>query len=450
MATDGDIKDMFGSDSESEEETFKGSSSNPSAVNESASGLFGSDSESDADEQPKKLKKATPAPKKKSASKPPKPAQRKPQRSAADDDDEDSLKPPPRGKGDEYDSGEEVVRTKDDEAFIDDEDDLGGVLDEYNQEKQRFHDERPDEDDDDDDEGERYSRGGGGREDDYFEETLKSMKSGRGRSKMKLSPQEIESLVQEVLYKMDKAYTDDQISIEAKVPAFEKLKLVDKLAILLRKVQLQLPMLDFNLLEIIKKWIHPKENGELPNLGLRTKILDIVQRLPIDKEHLKRSGFGKVIMILWKHPDESPENKEVCRQLIDRWSRNVFSKTLDFSKLGELEAEKREANGGALSRPDRRLPSRGMEAVRNKGFLNKAAPTETSGGSERVRMPEQIRIDFTMRPQPKVDATQIPSTKLDPESKKARLMKRMQVIARPTKRAKRAVKMSIEGRGLQS
>ncbi|RHY32999.1 hypothetical protein DYB32_001985 [Aphanomyces invadans] len=362
-----------------------GSSSNPSAVNESASGLFGSDSESDADEQPKKLKKATPAPKKKSASKPPKPAQRKPQRSAADDDDEDSLKPPPRGK--------EVVRTKDDEAFIDDEDDLGGVLDEYNQEKQ---------DDDDDDEGERYSRGGGGREDDYFEETLKSMKSGRGRSKMKLSPQEIESLVQ--------------------------LKLVDKLAILLRKVQLQLPMLDFNLLEVGRMCC---------SLGL-------------DKEHLKRSGFGKVIMILWKHPDESPENKEVCRQLIDRWSRNVFSKTLDFSKLGELEAEKREANGGALSRPDRRLPSRGMEAVRNKGFLNKAAPTETSGGSERVRMPEQIRIDFTMRPQPKVDATQIPSTKLDPESKKARLMKRMQVIARPTKRAKRAVKMSIEGRGLQS
>ncbi|ETV80206.1 hypothetical protein, variant 1 [Aphanomyces astaci] len=424
-----------------------GSSVKPGPVNESNSGLFGSDSESDAEEQPKKLKKTTTAaPKKSEASKPPKPAQRKPQRAVDDDDDDASHKPPPRGEGDEYDSGDEVVRSKDDEAFIDEEDDLDGVLGEYNQDNQHFHDERPDEEDE---EGGRYSRGGG-HEEDYFEDTLKSMKPGRGRGKMKLSQQEIESLVQEVLYKMDKAYNDDQVSMERKVPAFEKLKLVDKLSTLLRKVQLQLPMLDFNLLEIIKKWIHPKESGELPNLGLRTKVLDIVQRLPIDKEHLKRSGFGKVIMILWKHPDESADNKEVCRQLIDRWSRNVFSKTLDFSKLGELEAEKREANGNAM-RSDRRQPARGVESVRNRGFLNKSATNaDATNGSDRVRLPEQIRIDFTMRPQPKVDASQMPSTKMDPESKKARLLKRMQVIARPTKRAKRAVKMSIEGRGLQS
>ncbi|RHY81895.1 hypothetical protein DYB31_000900 [Aphanomyces astaci] len=449
---------MFGSDSESDEETFKGSSVKPGPVNESNSGLFGSDSESDAEEQPKKLKKTTTAaPKKSEASKPPKPAQRKPQRAVDDDDDDASHKPPPRGEGtslllhesersinsmvlfpgDEYDSGDEVVRSKDDEAFIDEEDDLDGVLGEYNQDNQHFHDERPDEEDE---EGGRYSRGGGGgHEEDYFEDTLKSMKPGRGRGKMKLSQQEIESLVQqEVLYKMDKAYNDDQVSMERKVPAFEKLKLVDKLSTLLRKVQLQLPMLDFNLLEV-----------------------------SFDKEHLKRSGFGKVIMILWKHPDESADNKEVCRQLIDRWSRNVFSKTLDFSKLGELEAEKREANGNAM-RSDRRYdhvkkqrfdategchrqPARGVESVRNRGFLNKSATNaDATNGSDRVRLPEQIRIDFTMRPQPKVDASQMPSTKMDPESKKARLLKRMQVIARPTKRAKRAVKMSIEGRGLQS
>ncbi|RHY16021.1 hypothetical protein DYB36_003677 [Aphanomyces astaci] len=416
---------MFGSDSESDEETFKGSSVKPGPVNESNSGLFGSDSESDAEEQPKKLKKTTTAaPKKSEASKPPKPAQRKPQRAVDDDDDDASHKPPPRGEGtslllhesersinsmvlfpgDEYDSGDEVVRSKDDEAFIDEEDDLDGVLGEYNQDNQHFHDERPDEEDE---EGGGYSRGGGGgHEEDYFEDTLKSMKPGRGRGKMKLSQQEIESLVQ--------------------------------LSTLLRKVQLQLPMLDFNLLEV-----------------------------SFDKEHLKRSGFGKVIMILWKHPDESADNKEVCRQLIDRWSRNVFSKTLDFSKLGELEAEKREANGNAM-RSDRRYdhvkkqrfdategchrqPARGVESVRNRGFLNKSATNaDATNGSDRVRLPEQIRIDFTMRPQPKVDASQMPSTKMDPESKKARLLKRMQVIARPTKRAKRAVKMSIEGRGLQS
>ncbi|KAF0685758.1 Aste57867_22366 [Aphanomyces stellatus] len=429
---------MFGSDSESEEETFKGSAK--PAVNETASGLFGSDSESEEDEKPKKLKKAVA---KKAASKPPKPAKRKPSRSADDDDDDTPRKPAARRvEGDEYDSGEEVERTKDDEAFIDDEDDLGGVLDEYNQDNQTFDDERPEEEED------RFTRR---REaEDFFDETMKSMKSGRGRSKLKMSQQEIETLTQEVLYNMDKAYNDDLVAMDERRPALEKLKLVDKVLLLMRKVQLQQPLLDFDLLGVIKKWIQPMENGSLPNLGLRTKMIEICQRLPIDKEHLKRSGFGKVIMTLWKHPDESVENKEICRQLIDRWSRSVFSKTLDFSKLGELEAEKREANGGMRGPAERRQQaSRAME--RNRGFLDKQAdPADAGNGSERVRIPESIRIDFTMRPQPKIDVSNMPSNKIDPESKKARLMKRMQTIARPTKRAKRAVKMSVEGRGLES
>ena len=32
----------------------------------------------------------------------------------------------------------------------------------------------------------------------------------------------------------------------------------------------------------------------------------------------------------------------MCRSLVERWSRAVFNKTLDFSKLAELEAEKAE------------------------------------------------------------------------------------------------------------
>ncbi|ETV80209.1 hypothetical protein, variant 4 [Aphanomyces astaci] len=291
MATDEQqkVEDMFGSDSESDEETFKGSSVKPGPVNESNSGLFGSDSESDAEEQPKKLKKTTTAaPKKSEASKPPKPAQRKPQRAVDDDDDDASHKPPPRGEGDEYDSGDEVVRSKDDEAFIDEEDDLDGVLGEYNQDNQHFHDERPDEEDE---EGGRYSRGGG-HEEDYFEDTLKSMKPGRGRGKMKLSQQEIESLVQEVLYKMDKAYNDDQVSMERKVPAFEKLKLVDKLSTLLRKVQLQLPMLDFNLLEVscslssAKYWASESMDRSSVILtdrnGIRLTLIAVIHQFHVD------------------------------------------------------------------------------------------------------------------------------------------------------------------------
>ncbi|OQR98561.1 hypothetical protein ACHHYP_08323 [Achlya hypogyna] len=419
------VNDMFGDESDSDDDAFKPAAK---AVHADASGLFGSDSESE-DEKPKKLKKA---PKVKAEVKPTKSSSLK--RKSRDEDAR-----PAAGEGDEYDSGEEAVRTKEDDAFIDNDDDLDDVLNEYGNDKQEFHDERPDEDD------EPSSRRQ--REPDYFDETLKSLKSGRAKSKMALSQQEMESLTQELLYRMDKAHSDDVQAMEEHRPALEKLKFVDNALMMMRKVQLQPMLLDFDLLGIIKKWIQPMESGTLPNLSLRSKMLDMCQRMPIYKEHLKRSSFGKAIMALWKHPDETPENKELCRQMIDRWSRSVFSKTLDYSKLAELEAEKREANGGYYRQAEKR-PTGRTESVRNRGFLNKRTDAnEDADASSRVRIPQAMRFDFSLRPQPKVDVKNLPTNKLDPDSKKAKLMKRMQIIARPSKGGKRAVKMSIEGRG---
>ncbi|EQC35780.1 hypothetical protein SDRG_06539 [Saprolegnia diclina VS20] len=422
------VADMFGDESDSDDGGFKPAAK---SVNADASGLFGSDSESE-DEKPKKLKKAAPKPK--AAEKPKKAVKRKSR------DDEPAPRAP---EGDEYDSGDEVKRSKADDAFIDNDDDLDDVLDEYGNDKQEFHDERPDMDDDEDEAPERQQR-----ELDFFDETMKGLKSGRAKSKMSLSQQDMENITQELLYRMDKACSDDMQAMDEHRPALEKLKFVDNALTMMRKVQLQPMLLDFDLLGIIKKWIQPLENGALPSLSLRSKMLDMCQRMPIYKEHLKRSGFGKVVMSLWKHPDETPENKELCRLMIDRWSRSVFSKTLDYSKLGEYEAEKREANGGYYHQAEKR-PSGRTESVRSKGFMNKRSDAnEDADASSRVRIPQAMRFDFSLRPQPKVDVKNIPSTKMDPDSKKAKLLKRMQIIARPSKGGKRAVKMSIEGRGL--
>lgn len=49
---------------------------------------------------------------------------------------------------------------------------------------------------------------------------------------------------------------------------------------------------------------------------------------------------------------QTRENKDLCRDLIERWSRSVFNKTLDFSKLAELEAEK--AENAAYRRREKR------------------------------------------------------------------------------------------------
>lgn len=249
--------------------------------------------------------------------------------------------------GDEYDSGDEVVADKDDDDFIDGDDDLEDVLGEYNQETQRFADERPLPDD------EHPSAGRGMSNDDFFDQTLKSLKTGRSRAKLNLSAQEMEQITQEVLYRMDKAYTDDMQAIEQRRPALEKIKFVDSALHVMRKVQLQPMLLDFDVLSVSCDWIRyiscnafaltvtPRMDvNSLSRSGSSLSMTALCLTLAsaprcsrwstacqvhislsccvlsdmiangnifvnaVFKEHLKRSGFGKVVMVLMKHPQE--------------------------------------------------------------------------------------------------------------------------------------------------
>ncbi|KAL7693949.1 putative transcription factor IIS, TFIIS/LEDGF domain superfamily [Plasmopara halstedii] len=381
-----------------------------------ASGLFGSDSESEDEEKQAKHPVSPPSKRVK----------------------KEEIHAP---EGDEYDSGDDVVATKDDDDFIDGDDDLADVLGEYNQEHQQFDDERPTS------ELQPLQE----QKDDFFENTLKNLKTGRARSKLNLSPQEMEQITQEVLYRMDKAYADDLVSIAERRPALEKIKFVDNALHILRKVQFQPMLLDFDLLTIVKKWIQPFEDGTLPNVGLRTKILDMVSKMPVFKEHLKRSGLGKVVMVLMKHPQETIENKELCRSLVERWSRAVFNKTLDFSKLAELEAEKAENEiYRRRERARRQKKSKTKMRAADRGgnvFNGRSAELDVKFDvSERAELPEQLHIDFLLRPQSKVDMSAAQAKKVDPDSRKARLVKRMQEIARPGRKTKRATGVSVEGR----
>lgn len=133
------------------------------------------------------------------------------------------------------------------------------------------------------------------------------------------------------------------------------------------------------------------------------------------KDHLKRSGYGKVVMALWKHPQETEQNKIVCRELIERWSRNVFDKSMDYRKLAEYEMEK-QAN----------LPKR--KEVTRKDESNVEQETTV-----RVQIPQPMKLDFTYRPRgvggdvQREGAPVVASKRVNPESRKGRLLKRMQV-----------------------
>ena len=47
------------------------------------------------------------------------------------------------------------------------------------------------------------------------------------------------------------------------------------------------------------------------------------------REQLKRSALGKVVMFLFKLPDETPANRRLAKDLVYKWSRPIFDEYRD-------------------------------------------------------------------------------------------------------------------------
>jgi hypothetical protein len=47
------------------------------------------------------------------------------------------------------------------------------------------------------------------------------------------------------------------------------------------------------------------------------------------RDALKNSGIGKMVMFLYKLPDETPANRKMAKQIVERWSRPIFDSHRD-------------------------------------------------------------------------------------------------------------------------
>ena len=199
--------------------------------------------------------------------------------------DQDSDEEPP-----------EVPRTAEDDAFIDDEgadpvDDVFG--------------------DEDDGQADQQQELEASEEDDEIDRLMNKKKRGRGQQ----SFQEIQATVENFLARMEVAAEADMKANEDNKPAIHKLRMLPDVQDILSNQGMHNEFLDGGLLGVFKAWIEPMPDGSLPNITVRSAVLKLLQQLPIDiadegrKEQLKKSGLGKVVMFLFKLPDETAGNR---------------------------------------------------------------------------------------------------------------------------------------------
>jgi hypothetical protein len=256
------------------------------------------------------------------------------------------------GGGDWYDSGDEVQETKEDRNFIDaEDDDNADLLEEYAKDNTNF-----DEDERDDfdfqgkgKKGSSKASGGGShginlKDQDPLSQTLASMKNPKAKV---LTDMEKEVLVEKLQRKMAKAVELDNIMYTKQQPALYKIQLLDAVQTTISMKPLHHTLLERDILANLRDWIEPRDANTLPALSVRTAVYELLMQLPCLPDHLKRTNgdkppIGVTIVALRKHKMETPSNKRMLKELMDKWSRPIFSKSTDIrvggSGAGSLPA----------------------------------------------------------------------------------------------------------------
>jgi len=140
--------------------------------------------------------------------------------------------------------------------------------------------------------------------------------------------------------RMTEAAKIDTDARQAGQPAMQKLKLLPEVVALLNRNTLrdQLADPDINLLEAVRFFLEPLNDGSLPAYNIQRELFAAVGKLPITKESLIASGIGKVTLFYMKSNKPEPGIKRQAEKLLGEWTRPILKRTDDYRKRDVKEA----------------------------------------------------------------------------------------------------------------
>jgi transcription factor SPN1 len=116
--------------------------------------------------------------------------------------------------------------------------------------------------------------------------------------------------------------------------AMHKLKLLPSVVALLNRNTLagQLVDPDLNLLQGVKFFLEPLNDGALPAYNIQRELFSALMKLPITKEALVASGIGKVVLFYTRSTRVEANIKRQAEKLVTDWMRPILRRTNDFRK----------------------------------------------------------------------------------------------------------------------
>lgn len=283
---------------------------------------------------------------------------------------------------------------------------------------------------------------------DEIEELFKIGK----KKKKEICPSKISLLAESVIAELNVAAEEDAELNRQEKPAITKLNKLSLLTDIIPRKHLQQELLRRGVLIALRQWLEPLPDKSIPNINIRAAVFKCLNDLTIDlkqfdqREIFRASRIGKAVMFYYKYDEETTSNRKLAKELVDKWSRDIFNISISFEDLLE---DKRTCRVP----PVRKAMSNEAARVLLDDDLLELSQGRKSGPStsrQHASRPEAVSMDFMVRPQSNVDpeAVQAREKLMAQNQPRAKLNKKLQKLSAPKRKQLQAVKLSLEGRGM--
>jgi transcription factor SPN1 len=255
--------------------------------------------------------------------------------------------------------------------------------------------------------------------------------------------------IRHVVELMKNAAGEDREANNQRRPAIQKTKMLETVRNILLRADYLEALIENDMMSAISEWLAPLPDKSLPALEIRTTLLKILSSFPnLEPGVLKQSGLGKAVMLIFKHPKETRENKIMASKLIRNWSQPIFQISSDYSSVTKEERESLdlehlpEAKRRKLeSQRSEAGSSRSIQAQQEEVVLGPGDP----GYISRARVPKLSSNAYIIRPKPNIEGNFRGATKNRQNGRFDQAQKSFKERTRSTK-SERAIGVSIEDR----
>lgn len=238
-------------------------------------------------------------------------------------------------------------------------------------------------------------------DDDRVAVPQERMKKGNGN---KMSDEDIKEKCIEFVTRMEQAWAEDDAANRAKRPALKKMAMLEETKQTMFREEWHEQLLNAGVLLVATKWLSPLPDRTLPSLNIRDGVVRALASFrEVSKYQLKESRVGAIIKFL-SQKDPEPSLRKAAADLALQWSRTLSSASDSWASLGEVDRV-RPNSTTRLSDNARRVLS--TQLAFGRRVQGNDGPARKVQGPQFASQPLLSTMDYTIRPESKVDASQL-------------------------------------------